>query len=88
MLQQKRLIQLPLVGTLLLCLLAGLYLFAWKRLSKPEPPATIIQHPVETPAGEALKYWTADKMRAAKPTPLPNVKALNRVKWRPRRPPV
>src|SRR6266852_6509512 len=87
MLQQQRLIRLPLVGTILLCLLVGVYLFTWKRFSKPAPSATIVKHSVETPADEALKYWTADKMRNAKAPPLPNVNALKRGKQHPRRPP-
>jgi hypothetical protein len=86
MLRQKKLIYLPLVGTILLCLFVGVYLAAWKRFSKPTPPDKIIKHPVETPADEALKYWTADRMRSAKATPLPNVKALDRGKRHPRRP--
>src|SRR5712692_9686627 len=87
MLQQQRLIRLALVGTVLLCLLVGVYLFAWKRFSKPAPSATIIKHPVETPADDALKYRTADKTREAKPGPLPNVETLDREKRRPLRPP-
>jgi len=84
MLQQQRFIRLPLVGTVLLCLLVGVYLFAWKRFSKPTP-ARIIKHSVEAPAEDALKYWTADKMRDAKPAPLPNVDIPDRGKRRPRR---
>src|SRR5260221_1397026 len=86
MLQQQNLIRLPLVGTILLCVLVGVYLFAWKRFSKPAPSATIVKHEVETPADETLKYWTADKMRNAKAAPLPDVKALDRGKQHPRRP--
>src|SRR5947209_7952765 len=85
--RQQRLIQLPLVGTILLCLLAGVYLVAWKRFSKPGPSATIIKHSVETPADKAFTYWTADKMRNAKAAPLPKVDALDRGKRQPRRPP-
>ena len=85
--RQQKLTRLPLVGTILLCLLVGVYLFAWKRFSKSAPSATIVKHSVETPADEALKYWTADKMRDAKAAPLPNVNALEREKQHPRRPP-
>ncbi len=85
--RQQKLIRLPLVGTILLCLLVGVYLVAWKRFSKPTPSATIIKHSVETPSDDALKYWTADKMRNAKADPLPNVNALDRGKQHPRRPP-
>ena len=85
--RQQKFIYLPLVGTILLCLLVGVYLAAWKRFSKPAPPAKIIKHPVETPADEALKYWTADKMRSAKAAPMPKVNDLDRGKHHPRRPP-
>jgi hypothetical protein len=81
--QQQRLI--PLVGAILLCLLVGVYLLAWKRFSKPDP--TIIKHPVDTDPEATLKYWTADKMRKAKPVKLPNVTALEQGKQHPRRPP-
>ena len=89
--RQQRLIQLPLVVTILLCLLVGVYLVylvAWKRFSKPAPSATIIKHSVHTHSDDALKYWTADKMRTAKAANLPNVTALHRGKRHPRRPPV
>src|SRR5258708_34566587 len=85
--RQQKLIRLPLVGTILLCLLVGGYLFAWKRFSKPAPSATIVKHAVETPADETLKYWTADKMRNANAAPLQHVNALERGKQHPGRPP-
>lgn len=85
--QQLRLIRLPLVGTVLLCLLVGVYLFAWKRFSKPTPSARIAKHTAETSADDTLKYWTAEKMRDAKPAPMPNVDTLDRGKKHPRRPP-
>jgi hypothetical protein len=85
--RQQKLIYLPLIGTILLCLLVGMYLVAWKRFSKPAPSARIMRHSVKTPADEALKYWTADKMRHAKAAPLPNVNDLEREKQHPRRPP-
>jgi len=84
--RQQRLNHLPLVGTILLCLLVGVYLVIWKRFSKQAPSATIVKHSVETPADDALKYWTADKMRNAKAAPLPNVNTLERGKQHPRRP--
>ena len=86
--RQQRLIQLPLIGTILLCLLGGIYLVAWKRFSKPDASVKIKKHSVETPSDDTLKYWTADKMRNAKPANLPNVTDLERKKQRPRRPPV
>jgi hypothetical protein len=85
--RQQRLIQLSLIGTILLCLLVGVYLVARKRSSKPDPSATIIKHSVDTSSDDALKYWTADKMRTAKPVKLPNVDALSRGKQHPRHPP-
>ena len=86
--RQYRLIQLSLAGAILLCLLVGVYLLAGKRFSKPDPPATIIKHSVDKPSDEALKYWTADKMRDAKAADLPNVNALDPGKQHPRQPPI
>jgi hypothetical protein len=85
--RQHRLIQVPLVGTILLCLLVGLYLLAWKRFSKPDPASTIIKHPVETNPDDVLKYWTVDKKRRAKATRLPNVDTLEPRKQHPGRTP-
>ena len=85
--RQHRLIHLPLVGTILLCLLIGVYLAAWKRFSKQNPAATIRKHSVNTSSDDALKYWTADKMRKAKAADLPNVNVLDRGNEHPRRPP-
>src|SRR5439155_12968275 len=84
--QQQRLLQLPLVGTILLCLLVCVYLVAKKRSAKSASSIPISKHSVENSSEEALNYWTADKMRTAKPAPMPNVKALKREKKRPRRP--
>ena len=86
MLRQQRLIQLPLVGTLLLCLFVGAYLVVRKRFSKPDP-SRIVKHSVDTSSDDALKYWTANKMRNAKAVDLPNVNDLKRGKQHPRRPP-
>jgi hypothetical protein len=72
---------------ILLCSLVGLYLLAWKRFSKPDPESTIIKHPLDTHPDDALKYWTANKMRNAKAANLPNVNALDQGKQHPRRPP-
>ena len=84
---QQRLIQLSLVGMIILSLLAVVYLLAGKRLSKRDPSAPIIRHPVETSPDDALKHWTADKMRNAKPAPMPHVKAPKRKKQHPQGPP-
>lgn len=86
MMSRQRLLQLPLVGTVLLCLLVGVYLVAWKRFGKPGP-TKIIKHTVDTHSNDALKYWTTDKMRDAKAAPLPNVKDIERGKSHSRRPP-
>jgi hypothetical protein len=84
--QQQRIIYLPLVGTVLLCLLLGVYLAAWKRFSKSTPSKKVTKHKVKTPPDEALKYWTADRMRSAKAAPLPNVNTLDREKQDPQHP--
>ncbi len=91
MLQQRQFIRLPLVGTLLLTLLAGAYLVmaARKRLTKEDDG--VARHSVATSAEDTLKYWTEEKMRSAKPAKMPkikNVKPLERGKKRPKRPPV
>ncbi|HZR41348.1 MAG TPA: hypothetical protein VFB12_14595 [Ktedonobacteraceae bacterium] len=76
-------IQLPLVGVILLCLLVGIYLLASRRFAKPDPSDKIIKHSAETSPDEALKYWTADKMRDAKATDLPTTNALEQKKQHP-----
>src|SRR2546422_934540 len=68
--QYKR-IQLPLVGTIFLCLLAIVYLgylvafggSLYTYLSVP--PETIIEHTVDTNPGIVIKHWTAANMRHA-----------------------
>ncbi len=75
MLQKQQITQLLLPGTVLLCLLVGVSLIAWKLLAKPAP-ITIVKHPVKTPPEEALKYWTADKMRKAGATNMPQTDAI------------
>jgi hypothetical protein len=85
--RQLRLTQLPLVGALLLCLLGGIYLVASKRFAKPASSVKIKKHSVKKQSEDTLKYWTADKMRSAKPANLPNVTNLEREKQQPRRPP-
>ena len=85
--QQQRLIYLPLVGAVLLCLLVCVYLAASKRFSKSTRSIKVTKHRVETPPEEALKYWTADRMRNAKPAPLPKVNSVDREKQDPQLPP-
>jgi hypothetical protein len=83
----RRLIQLPLVSTFVLCLLAGVYLLVWKRFAKTGPSAEVRGHAVDTRPDEALKYWTADKMRNARGAALPDVDSLERERQGQRRPP-
>jgi hypothetical protein len=87
MLQQPRLIQLPLIGTVLFCMFVAVSLALWKWFAKPDPEAAVVKHSVDTSADEALKYWTADKMRKAKPAKMPHIDAPEQGKKRPRRPP-
>ncbi len=86
MAQQQKLNYLPLIGVALLCLLVGVYLFARKRPSQPEP-AAVARHSVETPADDVLKYWTEEKMSNAKAAPMPKVHAVGQKKRQPRRHP-
>jgi hypothetical protein len=85
--QSRRRIQLPLIGTLLLCLFIGIYLVTCRRFAKSNPSGAITKHSVETPSDDVLKYWSAGKMRNAKGVDLPNVDALNQEKQHSRRPP-
>jgi hypothetical protein len=80
MLQHYRPIQLPLIGTLLLGLLAIAYLVRRKRGAKSNPAPVIIKHSVDTPPNDTLNYWTEEKKRQAKATDLPNVGNLDREK--------
>ena len=62
------------IGALFLCLLVGVFLFARrKRSSKPTPSTEVTKHTVETSPEDTLAYWTADKMRDAKPASMPVV---------------
>jgi len=83
--QQRKRMQMALVGAILLGLLVGVYLFVGKRPAKPDP--AISKHPVDTSPDDALKYWTAERMRKAKAADLPNVDAIARRKRHSRRPP-
>ena len=84
--QQQRRIQLPLIGIVLLGLLAGVYLFAVRRFGKQDPTDKVAKHTVESPE-DALKYWTEDKKRKAKPVEMPNVNNIEPEKRRSRRSP-
>ena len=77
--KQRGLIPSPLIGALLLGLLGvfALVLFAAKkRPAKPAPESDSSVHRVETHPDEVRKYWTAEKMRAAKPAPMPKTNDL------------
>lgn len=71
MFQQRNGVRLIVPGVMLLCLLAAVYLFAARRASKPEPG--IERHTMEGSPEETLKYWTKEKMRKARPAPMPHV---------------
>jgi hypothetical protein len=72
--QKQRLIQLALPATVLLGLLVGVYLIAWRRMGRPTPTPTIVKHSLNASPDDTLNYWTADKMHGAKPVELPVVK--------------
>jgi hypothetical protein len=76
-----------LLGTIILCLLVGVYLAAYRRFRKPGSSAPITKHKVETPADDVLQYWTANKLRQAKAMDLPNTDALKPGKQHQQRPP-
>src|SRR5436190_14433388 len=69
--RQRRLIQLPLVGRILLYLLAAVYLVYLVTLGNflytwvSSFTETIVEHQVDTNPAVALKHWTAANMRDA-----------------------
>ncbi|MEO8972076.1 MAG: hypothetical protein ABI406_10825 [Ktedonobacteraceae bacterium] len=83
MFHERRRIQLPVAGAILLCLLVGVYLFAIRRSAKPDPASSIEKHTVDGSAGDALKYWTKDRMRKAKPAKLPHINGGGKGKQNP-----
>ncbi len=83
--RQYRPIQLSLVSAILLGVFVSVYLLTFKkRTAKPGPSPAISKHSMEHPA-EALKHWTVEKMRNAKPVDLPNVADLEEGKRHGRR---
>jgi hypothetical protein len=82
MLLPQRFILLPLVGVLL-GLLAGLYLAAYKRASKAAASGNIASHKVKTHPDDALKYWTEERMRNARPAPMPHISSSKQGKQPP-----
>jgi ABC-type nickel/cobalt efflux system permease component RcnA len=89
--RQERSISLPLIGAILLCLLIGIYLIWRRTLNNAQEDAnnasSAAKHSVETNPADALKYWTADKMRNAKPAEMPQTDKLKRGKKRKQQPP-
>jgi hypothetical protein len=78
--RQQRFI-IALVGSVLLGFFVGVFLFAWKRSAKADAGAKkVIKHTAETSADDALKYWTSERMRRAKPAKMPTTDALERDK--------
>ena len=76
------------MSAILFGLLACIFLAAWKRSGKSNPSkSTIVKHSVDTPAEEALKYWTAEKKRHAQPAEMPDVDAIDQEKQHPHHPP-
>jgi hypothetical protein len=45
---------------------------------QPDSESPIVKHTVDTSPDEALKYWTADKKRKAKPAPQPHSSDLRK----------
>ncbi|HET8912389.1 MAG TPA: hypothetical protein VFN23_13040 [Ktedonobacteraceae bacterium] len=84
--QKKMRISVPLLSAVFLGLLAGLNWLAWKLFSKPKRPAKVVEHTVENSPEDALKYWTQDRMRQAKPAKMPIVDSLDQGKPEKRRP--
>lgn len=68
------------LGAILLGLFASLYLLVSKVFGKSRAVKGVEHHKSATHPDAALKYWTADKMRHAKPAELPQVDASDRGK--------
>ena len=81
--QQQKLIYIPIIGAFILGLFVVLFLAMRKRSSKSTSSKKVTKHHVESSPDEALKYWTADKMRNAIGAPLPEVDNLGREKQDP-----
>ncbi len=84
--QQRSFLRLPLAGPLIICLLTGISVFLWRWCLKSDSSEPVSRHTVDTSADEALNYWTADKMRKARPAPLPHVDPPANEKQPPRKP--
>ncbi|HLH61849.1 MAG TPA: hypothetical protein VKV20_09210 [Ktedonobacteraceae bacterium] len=85
--RRKKLIRLPLIGMTIAGVVVALYLFAGKRSSKAGPASRIRRHTVKTSPGDALKYWTEEKMRKTKGVEMPQVNEVEPRKEQPRRSP-
>src|SRR5690349_21685967 len=68
---KPRLIQLPLVGKIFLCVLAGvyvLYLVTFGKTLFPSlftPSTSIAEHEITTSPSVSIQHWTAENMRSA-----------------------
>ena len=88
MIQQQK-FRLPLVGVILLGLLAGLgvalAMAARKQGAKDDDGAGVARHSVHTAPADALKYWTEEKMQSAKPAKMPKTKNVKPLEGRKKR---
>ena len=73
MFQKWKALQLSLLGAIGLGLLAGAALLVWRLSMKQDSSRPAARHKVKNSPQEALKYWTADRMRKAKPAPMPHI---------------
>jgi hypothetical protein len=79
--QLRRRIQLPLLGAILLGLVASISLVACRRLTKKSASSgKVARHTVKKSAGDVLKYWTVDKMQGARGADLPTVDTVDQEK--------
>ena len=78
MIQQQR-FRWPLVGVIVLGLLAGVGValaMAVRKQESKDADAGVVRHTVNTSAADTLKYWTEEKMQSAKPAKMPKAKKL------------
>jgi hypothetical protein len=84
--QEQNNTQLPLIGGFLLGLLMVAGLLTWQRQRQPARVSAMARQKTKTSPEEALRYWTADKKRKAKPAPMPHIDTSNQEKKQPQRP--
>ena len=78
MIQQQR-VRWPLIGVILLGLLAGVGValaMAVRKQESEDADAGVVRHTVKTSAADTLKYWTEERMQSAKPAKMPKAKKL------------